>query len=128
MLYCEDCRVKRNYNLPSTWPYGRYESGRCELCQKTKTCYDYPLIYIKPKSTWSAEEILLDKALQNEYHSKSESLVITYVVGSQAGSLDHQRTEQLKTVFAKNSSGEVDWYATFELRQRIQQGYKKKPR
>jgi hypothetical protein len=124
MFYCEDCRVKKNWNRPITFPYHEHHQGTCEVCKHRKDCYDYPAMYVRPKSEWGYEEILLDKLIQNEYHRKAEELVIAFVSGSRAGGLDHQRSEELKNVIIKNEN-EIDWFATYKLRQRVQEGYRK---
>jgi hypothetical protein len=37
MFYCKDCQVKQD------WPEGfRYSYGPCEVCHKTKECFDVP--------------------------------------------------------------------------------------
>lgn len=127
MLYCEDCRVKNNWNLPAIFPYHEHGIGKCELCKRRKDCYDYPVLYVKKKSDWTREEIILDKALQHEYHQKAEGLVVAYASGSRAGALDYQRSEELKnaTVNDKERENKIDWFATYKLRLRIQDGYRK---
>ncbi|MDD5350046.1 MAG: hypothetical protein PHQ12_07530 [Chthoniobacteraceae bacterium] len=43
MLYCEECRIKRN------WPEGLLASnGRCELCGDTCLCHDRPSRTLPP--------------------------------------------------------------------------------
>src|SRR5882757_166658 len=124
MLYCEDCRMKKKWSLPATWPYHNYGRGKCEICNRQKTCYDYPALYARPKSEWTHEEILLDKILQNEYHKKAEQLIIAFVSVSRSGAQDHQRSEELKNVIVKIDN-EIDWFATYKLRQRVQDGHRK---
>lgn len=37
MFYCEDCRKERD------WPESFVTSrGRCEMCEKSAVCYDWP--------------------------------------------------------------------------------------
>ena len=37
MFYCEECRKKKK------WPESFATSyGRCEICEKSETCYDTP--------------------------------------------------------------------------------------
>jgi hypothetical protein len=124
MLYCEDCRIKRNLNRPATFPYHDHGRGECLLCKKRKDCYDYPALYTKPRSDWTHEEILLDKALQNEYHQEAEDMIIAFSSGPRAGAIDHQRSLELKKVIVKIEN-EIDWFATYKLRQRVQDGYRK---
>lgn len=127
MLYCEDCRVKRKWNKPSTFPFCTFGSGQCELCNKRKDCYDYPSLFAKPDSQKTFEEKQLDKALQMDYRGRAEEMVITFVSGPRAGAIDHVRTADMKKMVIKNGN-EVDWYATYELRLRLQEGYKKQGR
>ncbi len=124
MIYCENCQVDKKLNRPGTYPYHKQVQAKCELCGKQRTCFDYPALYVKPRINWTKEEKMLDKNLQHVYHQKAEELIIGYASGSRAGAIDHERTEQLKTAIVKNQN-EIDWYATFELRQRIQEGYRK---
>lgn len=55
MFYCEKCRKKNE------WPEGfRQSYGPCEICGKTKECYDIPSQYLtvsKPKQKKNAETI-----------------------------------------------------------------------
>lgn len=124
MLYCENCRVKKNWNVPATFPYHEHGQAKCSICNRQRDCYEYPALYAKPKSTWTAEEILLDSVLQHEYHQEAEGLIIAYASGSRGGAIDHQRSEELKHVIVKKGN-EIDWFATYKLRQRVQEGYRK---
>lgn len=123
MLYCEDCRLRDNFRRPAHYPYCKTYQTKCEICHKHKSCFDQPAIYVRQKNTWTFEDKQLDKMLQHEYHQKAEELIIAFVSGAQAGAIDHERSEQLKKtiVYVKN---EIDWFATFELRQRIQDAYR----
>jgi hypothetical protein len=125
MLYCEDCRLLKRFNRPSTFPYHRHGVNECELCKKRKDCYDYPAIWAKQRSDWDSAEIILDKRLQDEYHQKAEGLLITYVRGKHAGGIDVKTTEWLKDAIIRTRTGEIDWYGTYELRVRLQEGYYK---
>jgi hypothetical protein len=126
MLYCEDCRIKKRWNLPATYPYHEEAKGKCEVCGRLKDCYSYPALYVKLRSEWGREEIFLDNALQREYHQLAEGLVIAYVSGSHAGASDYQHSEELKNVIVRNrESNKIDWFATYKLRQRVQEGYRK---
>ena len=124
MLYCEECRAKAHLNLPAVYPYHKTYQAECEICRKHRTCYDQPAIYVKSKNAWTAEEKQLDKMLQHDYHQLSEELIIAYASGANAGAIDHQRSEELRKAIIEVNNV-VDWYATFELRQRIQEGYRK---
>lgn len=124
MLFCEKCRIKKKWNIPPTYPFHNHATAQCEICTKHSDCYDYPLLFMKPKSELTLEEKQLDKVFQHEYHQKCEELIIAYASGRQAGSIDHERSDELKRVLIMNN-GEVDWYATYELRLKVQQGYRK---
>src|SRR5260370_26896864 len=117
MLYCEDCRAKDHLSLPAVYPYHKLYTTKCELCGRHRQCYDQPAIYVKSKSIWTAEEKQLDKLLQHDYHQKSEELIIAYASGANAGAIDYQRSEELRKAIIEVNNV-IDWYATFELRQR----------
>ena len=124
MLYCEDCRVAKKWNYPSTVPFHNHYVATCEVCRWNKDCYDYPAIYAKPKESWTQEEIMLDKRLQHEYHQKAESLIVAHATGRHAGSINPMFTEGLKNLTV-GTNGEIDWYATYELRVKFQENYSK---
>jgi len=123
MLYCEDCRAKKGWNYPATYPYHERGMGICEVCNRRKDCHSYPALYVKPRSTWTQEDILLDKSVQHEYHQLAEGLIIAY----NSGALNHERSELLKSAVVrdKQRENEIDWFATYKLRQRLQDGYRK---
>jgi hypothetical protein len=121
MIFCEDCRIRNKYRRPVTYPYHNHGMNVCELCNQRKDCYDYPALMVKAELT--AEEKLLDAALQSEYHKKADDLVICYITGSRAGAVDNNATEILRKVSVQNN-GETDWYATYELRLKVQDGYR----
>lgn len=122
MNYCEECRTKKKWPRPMTYPYHRTSYERCGVCQRHRECYDVPALFLRPNQT--VEEIILSKAIQNEYRKKALEMVITYVGGPNNGRIDNHSTEELHKVFAKRD-GEIDWYGTYELRQTIQHGYLK---
>lgn len=122
MKYCETCRVSKKYLVPGTYPYHDYNLDKCEICHKQKQCYDYPALFIRPKSELSLEEIKLDKQLQQEYSTLAEDLILSFCSGRQAGHIDHQRSDELRKVVVKRF-GEPDWYATYLIRKKIQEGY-----
>jgi hypothetical protein len=122
MLYCEQCRIKKKWPLPKIYPYHTAEYGRCTECQKYCNCYDTPALFLKEPET--VEEKMLDKQFQDDYHTRAESMVITFVQGRQAGHLDHKASEALKGLKVLKN-GEVDWYATYQLRLKAQEGYRK---
>ena|ERR1700676_432206 len=124
MFYCESCRVKNKWPRPLTYPYHSVVTGRCEICHKYKENYDVPSLFLKSEQERSKEELLLDKIIQNEYKLKAEGLVITFVKGPKAGSVNHFRTEELKMLTVKVKD-EIDWYATYQLRCKAQEGYRR---
>lgn len=124
MIFCEQCRVTKRFKRPPTYPYHDHGSANCEVCGKYRDCYDYPYLFLKDRSTFTTEEIILDKRLQQEYHNKAEELIIAYLSGSLAGATDVSRSDELRNVMVQNN-GEVDWYATYKLRQKVQEGYRK---
>jgi hypothetical protein len=93
---------------------------RCEKCKKHRECYNVPALFLRPNL--SVEEVLLSKAIQNEYKEKAESLAITYIGGPNHGRVDNHSTDELRKAFTKRD-GEIDWYGTYELRKSIQHGY-----
>ena len=126
MIFCEDCRVKKNWKKPATFPYCYYYENRCEVCQQKVKCYDTPALFVKQEKT--KDEIMLDTAVQNEYHEKCLAMVITYPTGPFAGTRNHGKTDELQTVFVNTEKGGVNWFATYELRVKIQEGYTKSER
>lgn len=125
MLFCETCRVKNKWTRPRSFPYHARQMGSCEVCKKHKDCYDYPLLLAKPDSDKTVEEKMLDNRIQFEYHQKAEDLVIAFVSGPRAGAIDYPASEELKKTIVHKNETEIDWYATYELRRRIQDGYLK---
>jgi hypothetical protein len=122
MLYCETCRVKNHLKRPVIYPYHKTYQTKCEICRKHETCYEQPAIYAKDKKTWTFEEKQLDKIFQHEYHQKAENLIIAFQSGRFAGALDQQRSEMLKKTIVRINK-QIDWYATFELRESIRDGF-----
>jgi hypothetical protein len=125
--FCEPCRIVYNLLKPRTFPYHDHEYGRCDLCNKIKDCYDYPAIYTKPKKDWTFEQKTLDKRLQQEYHQKCDEMIIGFRSGSHAGATNQIRTDELRNTLIK-LDGETDWYATYKIRLKLQQGYQKQNR
>ncbi|VVB52799.1 Uncharacterised protein [uncultured archaeon] len=126
MLYCEACRVSKKLNRPSTFPYHNHYLAACEICGKNGDCYDFPALWARQRSTWTSEDILLDKRLQQEYMYKAESMILPVVGGSHAGAENPTKTAMLRNAFIKDrNTGDVDWYQTYELRKKIQEGFDK---
>lgn len=105
-----------------TYPFHRTSYDRCEVCRKDKEVYNVPALFLRPHLT--VEEVLLSKAIQNEYQKKAEEMVITYIGGPNAGRTDNFNTSELHKVFASRD-GQIDWYGTYELRKTIQHGHQK---
>jgi predicted transcriptional regulator len=82
---------------------------------------------IKQKKDLTLEEKKLDKRIQEEYHQKCDEMIIAYSTGKYAGGTDHQTSEQLRSTVVQIDN-EIDWYATYQIRKKIQQGYDKKRR
>ena len=122
MLYCEECRIKNKWRMPATYPYHAGEHGRCESCRKHKNCYNVPALFLKEPET--AEEKLLDKGIQEAYKEKCADMVVCFTQGRLAGHLNHRLTEAMQKVFV-NKGDNIDWYSTYQLRLRLQEGYRK---
>jgi hypothetical protein len=84
--------------------------------------YNVPALFLRPNQT--VEDVLLSKAIQNEYQRKAEEMVITYIGGPNHGRVDNPNTDELRKVFA-DRGGVIDWYGTYELRKTIQHGHQK---
>lgn len=124
MVYCEDCRIKNSLNLPPTYPYVDIIKMECEICHRKKDCYDMPSIYARSRKNWTAEEKALDNLLQQEYHRKADELIIALTTGAYAGAVDHDRTAALQRSLVE-VNGQVDWYATYEIRRKLQEAFKR---
>jgi hypothetical protein len=123
MVFCEKCRQKHGWPRSSGYPYtGLVENTQCEICHTTDVCHDVPALFLIPDSKKTSVEKTLDKQIQDEYRKKAESLVIVYVSGKNAGQLNHKQTELLRQIVVKKNS-EIDWYATYHLRLKVQRGY-----
>ena len=125
MLYCENCRIQKNWPRSAGYPFiGVVSNSRCEQCGARGDCNDVPALKLVPESDRTTEQRLLAQAMNNAYREKAEALVVTNESGSRAGNLNHEKTEQLRKTFVKVGT-EVDWQATYELRLTIQQGWQK---
>jgi hypothetical protein len=127
MLFCEQCRIDKKWVRPRAYPYHSHQMGKCEICKKHNDCYDYPLLIVKPDSEKTVEDKMLYNRIQFEYHQKAEDLVIAFVSGRYAGAIDYLATAELKNIIAwtDKQKTEIDWYASYELRRRAQDGYLK---
>ena len=113
MLFCENCRERNKWPRSSGYPYiGLRENAKCEVCRKFDVCHDVPGLMLVPGSEKTQTEKTLDKAIQQEYHQKADSLTIVYVSGRSAGQLNHRETELLRQIVVKKNE-EIDWHATF---------------
>ena len=117
MLFCEDCRIKKN------WPDSLIEHGKCEVCSKTGECYDVPAVMLIPEDKLSLEQKQIRRMLLEGFQEKAEQMVITYLDGR----LDNRMTDLLRQVFIKRK-GKVDWYLTFGARLKMQDGHRESQR
>lgn len=121
MIFCELCREKNHWPRNTGYPYAGHQVGKCEICNKSGECNVVPGSMLKPGQDKTFSEKTLDKWMQDGYRQKAEALIVTYVSN---GRIDHTNTEQLRQIFAKRNN-EVDWAATYELRLKAQEGYRK---
>jgi len=125
MLYCENCRIQKNWPRSAGYPFiGVVSNSRCEQCGALGDCNDVPALKLVPESDRTTEQRLLAQAMNNAYREKAEALVVTNVSGTRAGHLNHEKTEQLRKILVKVGTA-VDWQATYDLRLRAQEGYQK---
>jgi len=125
MLYCENCRIQKNWPRSAGYPFiGVVSNSRCEQCGARGDCNDVPALKLVPESDRTTEQRLLAQAMNNAYREKAEALVVTNVSGTRAGHLNHEKTEQLRKILVKVGTA-VDWQATYDLRLRAQEGYQK---
>jgi hypothetical protein len=122
MFFCENCRVKNKWPKSLGWPFMGVSYGRCEICRKHTECHDVPSSALKNDTEKTTEEKTLDKAMQQEYKQKAESLVVTFVDGPASGRIDHRHTQELREIFIRKN-GTVDWFSTYHLRVRAQEMY-----
>ena len=125
MKFCEDCRIKKNWPRSTGFPYiGIALNSKCEVCGKHTDCNDVPGLELVPESDRTTEQRLLAQAMNNAYREKAEAVVVTFISGSRAGNLNHEKTDQIRKIFVK-TNGEVDWFSTYNLRLKVQEGYEK---
>lgn len=120
MIFCEDCRIKKNWPRHAGFPYAGITFGKCEVCGKAKDCNDVPAVKLIKQKT--SEERLVNKIMEDGYRQKAEGLVVVNVSGAEAGKLNHRMTDLLRKIFIWNN-GDVDWQATYQVRLAAQQGY-----
>jgi len=112
MLFCEPCRVKKNWTRSSGYPYiGFRASEKCEVCGKVGECHDIPAIRLVPKNEMTFEQKTVDKIMQQGYRQKAENLVVSRPNGQPWPDM----TVEIQSSFARRD-GEIDWFDTFELR------------
>lgn len=128
MIFCESCRIKKKWPRSTGFPYiGVRQSTQCEVCLKIRNCHDVPGSMLVPESQKTTEQKLVNKVMQQAYREKAESLVVTYVSGAEAGQTDYTRTALMREIVIK-VNGEIDWYATYQLRLKAQEGYQQAER
>lgn len=89
----------------------------------SKKCYDVPAVMLVPEKDRTFEQKMVLKMLQDGFRDKAESLVITMLDGR----VDHILTSQLKKLIAVRGT-EIDWYSTFQVRLRAQEGHRESER
>ena len=119
MYFCENCQKKKG------WPDSAVVSNeRCEVCKQPRECYDVPSVMLVPEADRTLEQKLILKTVQDGFREKAEALVITGLDGR----IDHLMTARLQQVFAKRGCCDVDWYASYNLRLKAQEGYQRAER
>ena len=114
MKFCDDCRHKKN------WPNSAVMlNDKCEVCGKPDACYEVPSVELIPESSRTIEQKLVYKIVQDGFREKAEQLVVTDL----SGRIDYVSTSMLQKIFVKRNE-EIDWYDTFNLRLKAQQGYR----
>ena len=112
MLYCDKCRLKKN------WPDSLPEQGKCEQCGATGQCNDVPAVMLVPEHDRTIEQKLILGAMQQAFKEKADKIVITTLDGK----VNNRLTDMVREIFIRRGT-EIDWYATLRLRQQAQQGY-----
>ena len=112
MIFCEDCRAKKN------WPKSVIVSTeKCSSCGRSKECYEVPSIKLIPEAEWTTEQKLVYDIMQQAFKEKAESLVIT----NHEGVVNWRLTTKLREALAVRN-GKTDWFDTYNLRLAIQKG------
>lgn len=120
MLFCEPCRVKKNWpHLPGYPDIGWKPSAICEICRSYGGCHDVPASRLKFAKDRTIEEKLIADTMEQGYRVKAEGLAIWNLNGT----LDSQMTEQLRKTFI-GSEEQPDWYCTFLLRLKLQRNHR----
>jgi hypothetical protein len=121
MLFCEDCRLKKNWPRAASYPYaGAKENSKCEVCGKSKDCHDVPGSKLTPVSERNFSERILDQVMEQGYEDRANNLIVTYVDGK----TDYKKTEILKKMFVR-INGKIDWLETYRLRKTAQEQIQK---
>lgn len=116
MLFCEECRVKKNWpRLPGYPQIGWASNVECEICRVHTDCHDIPSSMLKPEKLKTTEEKLVDRAMEDGYHMKADSLAVYNLNGR----LNSQLTESLQKVFVGPET-KPNWYSTYLLRLKLQ--------
>jgi hypothetical protein len=118
MLFCEDCRINKGWPDSLVWP-----RTKCEVCGATGECYDVPAVMLIPEDKLSLEQKGIRRMLLAGFQEKAEQMVITYLDGR----VDNRMTDLLKQVFIKRNN-EIDWYATYAARLKVQDGHRESQR
>jgi hypothetical protein len=114
MLFCEDCRQKKN------WPDSIMESGKCEVCNRTQMCYDVPAVMLVPESERTVEQQQIYEMVQQGFKQKADSIVFTKLDGR----VDNLMTKIAKGIFVKRGkTNSIDWYSTFNARRKAQESH-----
>ena len=121
MLFCEDCRLKKNWNRAASYPYaGVKENATCEVCGKKSTCHDVPGSKLTPVSERNLSERILDRVMEQGYEDRANNLIVTYADGK----TNYEKTETLKKMFVR-INGKIDWMETYRLRKTAQEQIQK---
>lgn len=123
MIFCEDCRIKKNYPRSSGYPHvGVSQNSKCEICGKTGDQHDVPGLFLVPEVSRTLEQKLIYRSMQEAYQQKAESLMVTHVSGAESGKINHVLTDLLRGILV-DVNGKTDWYTTYQLRLKTQEAY-----
>ena len=111
MLFCEDCRIEKQWRKHGAFPLAGYALNEvCEVCRRRTDCHDVPAIRLIPDSIKTAEQKLLDRMMDQAYHKKCEELVIDF-----GGVKNNNLTNYLQAMFVRRDE-EIDWIESYDLR------------